>query len=111
MTSLEEKAQETPEVRLARDSAYSAYRLESTELTDADELSDEGEFPQFGEFAECEIPSNGDSTAEVYVEVPQNLAAQLVEAGIGEGDEFRIGEVSKVDGEWQYDVKAGAEKS
>lgn len=110
---LNDKAQETPDIDLIRDAQYSAFRLVSTELTPADELTGEDDFPQFGDFAECEIPDGDGGTAaeEVYVEVPQDLAAQLVELGIGEGDEFRVGEVTKVDGEWAVDVKAGSEKS
>lgn len=105
---LNDKAAQSPDIRLVRDAQYSAYRLVSTELVPADEISDEGEFPQYGDFVRCEIP---DSEAEVLVEVPQNLARQLVDMGIGAGDEFRVEGAAKVDGEWQVTAKAGPEKS
>lgn len=100
MTDLEEKAQETPEVSLARQSAPGAYRLEDTELIEADSLTGEGEFPEFGEFVET---TNSSGETE-YVEVPQDLAAQLVEHEIGTGDHFRIVQVSKIDGSWEYEI-------
>jgi hypothetical protein len=102
MTSLDEKAQETPEVSLARQSAPGAYRLESLELVGADTVSPEGEFPEYGEFLET---TNSAGSTE-YVECPQHLAALLVDQlEAEEGTVFRIVSVQKVDGAWQYEVE------
>lgn len=107
-----DKAKESPDVYLIRDAQYSAYRLVSDDLAPADEVTDEGEFPQYGDFAICDLPDgDGGFAGKIYVEVPQDLAAGMVELGIEPGDEFRIGEATKVDGEWQVTVEPGAEKS
>ena len=94
------------EVRLARDSV-GAYRLESDELVPADEISGEDEFPQYGEFLATrelrQVAGEVEVGESVLVEVPGQLAKQLVEAGIGEGDGFRIQSVRKnAAGEWEY---------
>lgn len=107
---LNDKASESPDVHLIRDAQYSAYRLESTELTPADEISEEDEFPQFGDFLETSLSEDGEGPP-MYVECPQDVARQLVEFDIGEGDWFRIGEAVKVDGEWSVDVSEGADRA
>ena len=107
MTSLDEKAQASPDVDLARQSAPGLYRLETDELVSADELTPKGEFPQYGDFLEVSRPAGTGEDArwreEVhYVECPQGLAAWLVEEEVGVGDPFRIQTVQKVDGNWEY---------
>jgi len=100
MTSLDEKAQESPDVDLARQSAPGAYRIETWELTPADDISPEGEFPEYGEF--LRVVSTG---GEQFIECPQGLARWIVDAGLEERDGFRIRTVQKVDGEWEYDCE------
>lgn len=95
---IEDKAQETPDVDLARQSAPGAYRLESTELTDANDVTPEGDFPEYGDFLEVTGTSG-----EQFIECPAALARWLVDNGIEAGDGFRIVSVQKVDGEWEYD--------
>lgn len=108
MTSLEDKAQESPDVDLARQSAPGAYRLLDNELVAADELTPEGEFPQYGDFLHVGRlgPGAGDGEVEQkgeqYIECPQGLARWLVK-NCEVGDDFRIVSVQKVDGEWRYD--------
>lgn len=94
------------EVRLARDSV-GAYRLESEELIEADEISGEDEFPKYGDFLVCrelrQVAGEVEIGDKVLVEVPGQLAKQLVEQNITEGDGFRIQSVRKnAAGEWEY---------
>jgi len=94
------------EIRLARDSV-GAYRLESDELVPAGEISGEDEFPQYGDFLATrelrQVAGEVEVGENVLVEVPGQLAKQLVEQGIGEGDGFRIQSVRKnAAGEWEY---------
>jgi hypothetical protein len=101
MTTIDDKAEavDSPDVHLVRDSAPGLYRLETIDLTPADELGND-EFPRYGDFVECT-----DSRMETcYVEVPGALAKFLANY-IEVGDWFRIVSVSKTaDGEWRYDV-------
>jgi hypothetical protein len=103
-----DKAAESPEVSLSRDSP-GAYRLKDDELTAADEITAEGEFPKYGDFLSVSRLRNGkdgvEPAEEQFVECPQSLAQQLVEIGVSIGDDFRILSASKVDGEWQIDVE------
>lgn len=110
MTSLEDKAEGSPDVDLARQSAPGAYRLSSKELAGADELTAEGEFPKFGDFLKVERLGYGDgdepeAKGEKYIECPAGLAEWLVENEISVGDDFRVLQTQKVDGEWQYDCE------
>lgn len=104
---LAEKAESSPDVSLARQSAPGVYRLTTDDLVSADELTDEGEFPEFGDFLEVE-KARGTSAEDAswgpsqFIECPQGLARWLVE-NIDVGDGFRVVSVQKVDGEWQYD--------
>lgn len=107
MTDIEEKAEASPEVDLVRQSAPGVYRLETTELVGADDLTGEGSFPQYGDFLRVSTSHGGENPqwdAEQYIECPQALAQWLVDHEVGEGDAFRIRDVTKVDGEWQYDA-------
>lgn len=105
---LGEKAEQSDrdEVRLARDSV-GAYRLESDKLVTADEISGEDEFPQYGDFLACrelrQVAGEVEVAEKVLVEVPGQLARQLVEQGVDQGDGFRIQSVRKnAAGEWEY---------
>lgn len=108
--NLKDKAQETPEVSLARQSAPAAYILLDDELTAADELTPEDQFPQFGDFASVAKARAVDdghepSDQEQWIECPQDLARWLVDQDATEGFAFRVKQVTKVDGEWQYDCE------
>jgi len=112
MTTIREKAEQAErDIHLTGDMAYSTYRLESKELSPADEISDDGQFPQFGDFADVTIPTNGDGDdPELWAEICSSLAQSLVEQELGEGDIFRVGPTEKVDGEWRVDVKPASER-
>jgi len=103
---LQDKAEETPEVSLARDLIESEYELTGTELVGADELTAEGEFPQYGDFLEVHeySPVDGTDRGEVFIEVPAALARWLVE-NVEEGERFRVVSVRKVDGEYSFDCE------
>ena len=100
MTSIDDKAEaaDQPDVDLARQSAPGLYRLESRDLTPADEIGTD-EFPQYGDFLPVDTVNGWQ-----YIECPANLAKWLVEEGVETGDAFRIVSVRKVDGEWKYDA-------
>lgn len=114
MTTLDEKAQPTPEVRRPSE-APDWYRLESMELVDADSISPEGEFPKYGEFIDVRLVDTGgvhDSDGPTYVECPGGLARALVEAGVEAGDFFAIEDASKNgDDEWTFTVDAELDPS
>jgi hypothetical protein len=96
------------EVRLARDS-MGLYKLQSEELTGADQVTDEDEFPQYGDFLDCMTTTGGADPSfnvEVWVECPSQLAQQLVDLEIDVGDVFRIKSTYKDEaGEWTYTVE------
>lgn len=112
MTSIEEKAEEAPEVSLPKQAAPGLYRLESTELAEADDLTPEEEFPEFGEFLEVVTPTaTGDADtaawrgATEFVSCPKSLARQLADHGAEEGTVFRWLMAQKVDGTWQVELE------
>jgi len=108
MSDLEEKARDSPEVSLARQSAPGLYRLTTTDLVPADEITPEGDFPQYGDFLRVEVTSGGTDpewSGTEYIECPAALARWLVE-NVEVGESFRIRSVQKVDGEWRYDCEA-----
>lgn len=102
---------EQREVRLARDS-IGLYRLETEELTAADEISEEDEFPQYGDFLDCLTSTGGPNpefNVEVWVECPSQLAQQLVSLEIEAGECFRIQSARKNGaGEWTYSIEEAA---
>mgnify|MGYP006287405629 CR=1 FL=1 len=99
---LGDKAEETPDVRLARDSSPGLYQFVTDELVNADVLTGEEQFPQYGDFLEVGRPQSG---ATIFIECPQALAAWLVENEVETDDWFRITSVQKVDRRWQYSVE------
>lgn len=114
MTDLDEKAQETPDIDLARQSAPGAYVLDGKELSAGDDLTPEGDFPEYGDFLPVRRAHRGEDGIEAtgdrrWIECPQALAKWLVETGLDVGDGFRIKTVQKVDGRWDYDCEELAE--
>lgn len=98
---LSEKAEASPDVDLARQSAPGAYRLETDELVPADDLTPDGDFPEYGDFLEVST-----TRGRRYIECPQALAEWLVDHDLKPGEDwFRIVAVRKVDGQWVYDVE------
>lgn len=95
-----DRAEESPDVDLARQSAPGAYRLESKELTAADDVTAEGQFPEYGWFLDV----TGTSGRQ-YIECPQGLAGWLDRNGVEPGDGFRIITCRKVEGAWAYEVE------
>jgi len=90
-----------PNVLLVRDSAPGLYRLETDELTNADDLGTD-EFPRYGDFVKC----SDSRLEECYVEVPSALA-QFLDGTVEVGEWFRIVSVNKTaDGEWTYSAEA-----
>jgi len=106
MTSLEDVASSGVDVILASELLESWYRLETTDVTEADDLSPEGEFPQYGRFLQVPEFSNidGAERGETHIEVPRNLAQWLVE-NADLGDLFEVMTCEKRDGEWFFDVE------
>lgn len=105
---LGEKAEqaEQPDVKLARDSAPGLYVLTTDELQGADEITAEGEFPQYGDFLEVGRPNaEGEVERTEFIECPAALAGWLVGKEIGIGDSFRVLDVWKEDGSWQYNCR------
>lgn len=109
MTSLSDKATETPDVTLAGNLLESAYELheDDPELVPADDVTPEGEFPQYGDFMPVQefSPYDGTDRGETYVEVPQALARWLVENEISADDRWKVVQSRKVDGEWQFELE------
>jgi len=106
MTSLEDVASAGVDVILASDLVESWYRLETTDVTEADDLSPEGEFPQYGRFLQVTEFSNidGAERGETHIELPRHLAQWLVE-NADLGDRFEVMACEKRDGEWFFDVE------
>lgn len=111
MTTLEEQAEDPVDVTLASE-APGAYRLESTDLAEADELTPDGEFPEHGSFlavtrlSQSGEPKNGSSRE--FLECPQALAAYLVDLEVADGDTFTVSKSWKTDGNrWDFAVDAG----
>ena len=102
------EASDSPEVRLANDS-IGLYKLESDDIVEADEIGTD-EFPKYGDFVEVSISNGGREASwdEIgYVEIPGDLAKQLVDQGVGVGDCFRVQSCRKNGaGQWVYDVIA-----
>lgn len=100
------EASDSDEVRLARDSV-GVYRLESDELTPADEIGND-EFPEYGDFIEATTTAGGaepEWDTPVFVECPGSLASVIVELDLAIGDVFRIEGVRKnASNEWVYTV-------
>lgn len=107
---ISDKAEDTPDIELARQSAPGAYVLDGEELSPADDLTEEGQFPEYGDFlpvhraraTEDGWEPTGD---EMWIECPQDLAQFLVEQEVEPQDGFRIKDVKKVDGTWQYNCE------
>lgn len=108
--NIKDKAEssDSREVRLARDS-IGVYRLESEELTAADEISSDDEFPKYGDFLDvitAKSTSPPQVGPELWVECPGELAATIIELELAVGDWFRIQSVRKdANGEWTYSVE------
>lgn len=105
---LDDKASDSPDIDLVRQSAPGAYRLLTDELVGADELTGDDEFPKYGDFLKVGRLRSGDEGPEVagerFIECPTALAKWLVE-NVDLDDDFRIQSVRKVDGEWQYNAE------
>lgn len=108
MTTLEEKAEQTRDVTRA-DSATGAYRLESLDLTPAEDIGPEDQFPQYGDFLSVTaLTRQGNENGEQWLECPAGLAAALLELDPGVGDTVVVTEASKTDdGEWTFTVESG----
>jgi hypothetical protein len=107
---ISDKAEETPEISLVRQSAPGAYVFVEDELTSAEDLTDEDQFPEYGDFLPVRRAQATDGGHEAsgdteWIQCPQDFAQWLVEHGLEPGDGFRIKSVQKVDGQWQYDCE------
>lgn len=106
MTSLSDKAETTRDVRRASEAA-GAYRLETDELTPADDIGSEDDFPQYGDFADVTVLGmDGSDHDPCWLETPAGLARALLDADVGPGDLFVVdGQPTKDDGgNWTFDV-------
>lgn len=105
--NIDEKAETSPDIDLARQSAPGAYVLRSRELESADDLTDEDKFPEYGDFLpvwKAKQGGNGsiEKGAERFIECPADLARWLVENELQIDDSFRVVANRKIDGEWEY---------
>lgn len=101
------------EIRLARDS-MGLYRLESAEITPADEISDEDQFPKYGDFLDTVTSTGGANPAwdePCWLEVPAGLDEELVKIEAEVGTVFRIQSVRKDGQTWDYSVVEASEEA
>ena len=103
-TDLADRAEAPPDFELAPQLPdLGTLRLQSMTVVDADEIP--SEYPQFGSFIETVSDAYPDG---LWIECPQGLAAELVDAGISPGDPFRIVSASKGETDrWEFEVEAG----
>lgn len=99
-----DKASAARDVVRASGTENQPYRLESTELTPADEIGGEDEFPQYGDFLDVTaLDGNGDELGPRWVECPGALARCLQDV---DGDAFQVLTVEKTeDGAFRFDVE------
>lgn len=107
MTDLNEKATSARDVVRAGELDGVTYRLQTTELTDADDIGGDDDFPQFGEFLDVTaVDADHDDLGPRWVECPADLARELVEAEVGAGDVFTVTDAGKTeDGAWTFEVE------
>lgn len=107
MTTIDDHA-ETPDEWVRAEDASGVYRLETRELTPADEIG--GEYPEFGKFLSVvtvQWHSGDDRWIDgdpLFLECPRGLSQSLVaEPPVEAGDVFAIGEPQKDNGnEWRF---------
>lgn len=103
----DEDGNDLGDVRLPME-AHGRYRLESTDLYEADELSDEGEFPEYGAFFPVVVLAmDGTERDEGWLSAPRGLVEAMSDAGVLEPDaEFVISHAAKDrEGQWVFEVE------
>jgi len=107
MTNLTDKAEANRPARRAEDLPAAMYRLDDTELVDAEQIGSEDEFPLYGDWIDAtEVGRTGDVHGERWLECPAALAQELVDLGVGRGDVFAVQSASKdSDGNWTFAVE------
>lgn len=105
MTSLEDIADDTGDVYLARNLAGMAFRLDSRETVPCDQIGTD-DFPAYGDFIPvgCWHPPEAEFVDECYVEASTQLAKTIVDLGLEAGDTFKVEEVTKSDGQFYFVV-------
>lgn len=104
---LNEKAEEAATVYSVSDAADAAgmFVLTDTELVPSDDIGSE-KYPQYGDWLPVERHIDGVKNEDTYLEVPQALAAALVEAEADEDSVVDVQGASKTrDGVWEVDVE------
>lgn len=110
MKSFADKADESvPCVRI-EDADATAYRIRTYDgevgLVPAKELGTDS-YPQFGDWLPCTaINRDKKPLGDRYLEAPGSLAAELERHQAGEGFEFRMTTIDKIDGVWQIEIEA-----
>lgn len=105
MTAIDDLADDTGDVYLARNADGMVFRLDSRETVPADELGTD-EYPQYGDFAPVGVfhPPKGDFVDDCYLEIPVQLAKTIVTLEIETGDVFKITDVTKANGQYHFVV-------
>lgn len=78
------------------------FRLLDDDPIDCDDITDEGQFPMFGSFLPIEHAGE-----EKLIEVSKNFVGSLIEVsepGSRIGSKYRVDDLRKHDGVWQWDV-------
>lgn len=103
MTSLDDLADDTGDVYLARNAERMVFRLDSRDTVPADEIGTD-EYPQYGDFVPVGVwhPPEAKFVDDCYLEVPVQLAKTLVSLGIESGDTFEITDVTKSNGQYYF---------
>jgi len=97
MDDLRKKADSGPDAVRLEDAIGQSFRVQNPALYDADAISEEGSYPKYGDWLETE---NG------FLECPEGLAAELVEAVDGDGLSFPVVisiESAELDEKWRVD--------
>lgn len=106
MTSIDDLAEDTGDVYLARNADRMTFRLESRDTVPYDEIGTDS-FPQYGDFVPVGVwhPPEERFVEGCYLECTRELAKVLIDYGIETGDVFKIDAVDKDgDGIWRYTV-------
>lgn len=105
MTAIDDLADDTGDVYLARNAEGMVFRLDSRDTVPADEIGTD-EYPQYGDFAPVGVyhPPKAEFVDDAYLEVPVQLAKTIVSLGIEDGDTFKVTDVSKQNGQYYFVV-------
>lgn len=103
MTGLEDLADDTGDVYLARNAEGMRFELESRDTVPADDLGTD-EYPKYGDFVPVSVyhPPKNQYVDGCYLEVPVQLAKTLVTLEVEAGDKFEVTDVTKANGQYHF---------